>query len=44
MPAMTPHLEARHDLTPNEVDAIEDRLYEHNVMRPDAMMANGWDL
>jgi ribosomal protein S18 acetylase RimI-like enzyme len=23
-------LEARHDLTPNEVDAIEDRLYEHN--------------
>ena len=27
---MIPHLEARHDLTPNEVDAIEDRLYEHN--------------
>ena len=27
---MTPHLEARHDLTPNEVDAIEHRLYEHN--------------
>jgi len=27
---MTPHLETRHDLTPNEVDAIEDRLYEHN--------------
>jgi ribosomal protein S18 acetylase RimI-like enzyme len=25
-----PHLETRHDLTPNEVDAIEDRLYEHN--------------
>lgn len=23
-------LEARHDLTPNEIDAIEDRLYEHN--------------
>jgi hypothetical protein len=30
MPAMTLRLEARHDLTPNEVDAIEDRLYEHN--------------
>jgi ribosomal protein S18 acetylase RimI-like enzyme len=28
--AMTIHLETRHDLTPNEVDAIEDRLYEHN--------------
>ena len=27
---MIPRLEARHDLTPNEVDAIEDRLYEHN--------------
>lgn len=27
---MTLQLEARHDLTPNEVDAIEDRLYEHN--------------
>ncbi len=24
------HLETRNDLTPNEVDAIEDRLYEHN--------------
>ena len=24
------HLEARHDLTPNEIDAIEDRFYEHN--------------
>ena len=30
MLAMTLHLETRHDLTPNEVDAIEDRLYEHN--------------
>jgi ribosomal protein S18 acetylase RimI-like enzyme len=30
MLAMTFQLEARHDLTPNEVDAIEDRLYEHN--------------
>src|SRR5262245_21784237 len=30
MPAMIAHLEARHDLTPNEVYAIEDRLYEHN--------------
>jgi ribosomal protein S18 acetylase RimI-like enzyme len=27
---MALRLEARHDLTPNEVDAIEDRLYEHN--------------
>lgn len=27
---MTLQLEARHDLTPNDVDAIEDRLYEHN--------------
>lgn len=27
---MVPRLETRHDLTPNEVDAIEDRLYEHN--------------
>jgi hypothetical protein len=27
---MTLQLEARHDLTPNEIDAIEDRLYEHN--------------
>ena len=27
---MPPRLEARHDLTPDEVDAIEDRLYEHN--------------
>ena len=30
MPAVTLHLEAHHDATPNEVDAIEDRLYEHN--------------
>jgi ribosomal protein S18 acetylase RimI-like enzyme len=30
MLAMTLQLEARHDLTPNDVDAIEDRLYEHN--------------
>jgi ribosomal protein S18 acetylase RimI-like enzyme len=28
--AMPPRLEARHDLTPDEVDAIEDHLYEHN--------------
>ena len=27
---MPPQLETRHDLTPNEVDVIEDRLYEHN--------------
>jgi ribosomal protein S18 acetylase RimI-like enzyme len=27
---VTLELEARHDLTPNELDAIEDRLYEHN--------------
>jgi ribosomal protein S18 acetylase RimI-like enzyme len=30
MLAMTLRLEARHDLTPNEVDAIEGRLYEDN--------------
>lgn len=27
---MTVQLEARHDLSPNEIDAIELRLYEHN--------------
>jgi ribosomal protein S18 acetylase RimI-like enzyme len=27
---MTVHIEPRHDLSPNEVDAIEDRLYDHN--------------
>ena len=27
---MTFQLEARHDLSPSEIDAIEDRLYEHN--------------
>ncbi len=27
---MKPVLEPRHDLTPMEIDAIEDRLYEHN--------------
>jgi len=27
---MPPRLEARHDLTPDEVDAVEDRLYAHN--------------
>ena len=27
---MTLQIEARHDLSPNEIDAIEDRLYEHN--------------
>ena len=27
---MALQLEARHDLTPDEVDAIEGRLYEHN--------------
>jgi ribosomal protein S18 acetylase RimI-like enzyme len=30
MLAMPLQLEARHDLTPDELDAIEDRLYEHN--------------
>jgi ribosomal protein S18 acetylase RimI-like enzyme len=24
------HIETRHDLSPNEVNAIEERLYEHN--------------
>ena len=27
---MTLHIESRHDLSPKEVDAIEDRLYDHN--------------
>ena len=27
---MTLQIEPRHDLSPNEVDAIEDRLYDHN--------------
>jgi ribosomal protein S18 acetylase RimI-like enzyme len=27
---MKPVLEPRHDLTPMEIDAVEDRLYEHN--------------
>ena len=27
---MTPVIEPRHDLTPTEIDAVEDRLYEHN--------------
>ena len=41
---MTLQLEARHDLTPNEVDAIEDRSTNTIVMQPDAMMAKGWGL
>jgi ribosomal protein S18 acetylase RimI-like enzyme len=28
--AMTLQIEPRHDLSPNELDAIEDRLYDHN--------------
>jgi hypothetical protein len=27
---MTLQIEPRHDLSPDEVDAIEDRLYDHN--------------
>jgi GNAT superfamily N-acetyltransferase len=27
---MTLEIESRHDLSPNEIDAIEDRIYEHN--------------
>jgi GNAT superfamily N-acetyltransferase len=27
---MTLQIEAKHDLTPNEIDAIEDRLYDYN--------------
>jgi hypothetical protein len=38
------HLETRHDLTPNEVEGVEDRLYEHNSHQPDAMMAKDWAL
>jgi ribosomal protein S18 acetylase RimI-like enzyme len=28
---MKPILEPRHDLSPGEIDAVEDRLYEHNA-------------
>lgn len=28
---MSPRIEARHDLTPDEIDALEDRLYAHNA-------------
>ena len=28
--AMTLQIEPRHDLSPNEIDAIEDRIYDHN--------------
>ena len=27
---MALEIEARHDLSPDEIDAIEDRLYDHN--------------
>src|SRR5262245_52824400 len=27
---MTLQIEAKHNLTPNEIDTIEDRLYDHN--------------
>jgi ribosomal protein S18 acetylase RimI-like enzyme len=27
---MTLRIEPRHDLSPNEIDAIEDRIYDHN--------------
>ena len=27
---MTLQIEPRHDLSPNEIDAIEDRIYDHN--------------
>ena len=30
MPSSTGLVQPRHDLTPTEIDAIEDRLYEHN--------------
>lgn len=30
MPSPTVLVQPRHDLTPTEIDAIEDRLYEHN--------------
>jgi ribosomal protein S18 acetylase RimI-like enzyme len=30
MPAMTLQIAPRHDLSPNELDAIEDHLYDHN--------------
>jgi GNAT superfamily N-acetyltransferase len=28
--AEAPRVEARHDLSPSEIDLVEDRLYEHN--------------
>jgi hypothetical protein len=42
---MTLRLETRHDLTPTELDAIEERLSANAiVMQPDAMMRKVWVL
>jgi len=32
-------IEAKHDLTPNEISAIEDRLYDTTAMQLGVMMA-----
>jgi hypothetical protein len=41
---MTGQIEAKHDLTPNEIDAIEDRLYHHTAMQLGVMTAEAWAL
>ena len=38
---MSARIQPRHDLSPDEIDAIEDNLYDHNAMRRDAMTARG---
>jgi hypothetical protein len=30
MPPVTPQVEPRHDLSPDDIKVIEERLYEHN--------------
>jgi ribosomal protein S18 acetylase RimI-like enzyme len=38
---MTVRVEPRHDLSPNEIDAIEDRLYDHNSLATGRRDAKG---
>lgn len=38
---MIPPVEARHDLTADEIDAIEDRLYDHNSLATGRRDAQG---
>ena len=41
---MTIQIEPRHDLSPNEIEAIEDRLYDHNSYATGRQMAKAWAL